>query len=254
MVDKLSKRELRKRLVEDIGFSNKKASVYLSLLELGEVTASEIAKTAEIKRTTVYNILPELLKEGLIKKYKSKKKTLFYVEDINDLLSRMKEKTVGIERILPDLQELQTMITVHPQIKYYEGKNGAIQLYKDLIKLLQPGGELLTIVGMNNYVDKMPTHILEMYTKERISKKGRHRIIATNKDFIKQFGGPDKQAKREIRILPEAINNLDSELRIFSNHIAMISYNEGFMGMIIESKELNMLHKMMFERTWKTLE
>ncbi len=66
-----SKTELRRRLIEDMGFSDKKAETYLCLLKMGEVTASQIAKNAGIKRTTVYNILPELLHDGLIKKYSS---------------------------------------------------------------------------------------------------------------------------------------------------------------------------------------
>ncbi len=49
-----------------LGFSEKEANVYLALLELGSRTVSPIARSANINRTTAYDILETLVAKGLV--------------------------------------------------------------------------------------------------------------------------------------------------------------------------------------------
>ena len=67
-------------LESSMGFSAKKARIYVALLELGEAVGADIAKKADLKRTTVYNILPELMKDGHVKVIVQNKKRLFSIE------------------------------------------------------------------------------------------------------------------------------------------------------------------------------
>ena len=48
------------------GFKDKKAKVYLACLELGQANAHEIAKKAQVERTSAYALLDSLQDEGLI--------------------------------------------------------------------------------------------------------------------------------------------------------------------------------------------
>lgn len=253
MVNKFKERDLKRRLMDDAGFSDKKAAVYLSILKLGEASSNDIAKNAGIKRTTVYNILPELLKEGVVHKSKRLKKTLFYIEDANDLISRIEEKKFGIEEIVPSLNSLQMSNKSKPRIIQYEGQNGIIQLYKDILDSIPVGGELLSVIGANYAKDLMPYHILEYYSDFRLKKKINHRLIATNNDFINEFKAKDKGQFRETRILEEGDELIGSDVRIFGNKVAMLSFKEGFIGVIIESEDLNKLNRILFERVWKSL-
>lgn len=254
IVNNFKERDLKKRLMDDVGFSDKKANVYLSILKLGESTSNDIAKNAGIKRTTVYNILPELLKEGVIHKSKRLKKTLFYVEDPSDLISRIDEKRFGIEEIIPNLSSLHMTNKSNPRIVQYEGQKGIIQLYKDMLDSIPVGGELMSVIGANYAKDLMPYHVLEYYSDFRLKKKINHRIIGTNNDFIHDFKTRDKDEYRETRILEEGDELIGSDVRIFGNKVAMLSFKEGFIGMIIESEDLNKLNKILFERVWKSLQ
>ncbi len=56
---------LTKKL-EEIGLNEKEAKVYIATLELGEGSASEIAKKSEVNRATTYFILEKLIKMGLV--------------------------------------------------------------------------------------------------------------------------------------------------------------------------------------------
>jgi sugar-specific transcriptional regulator TrmB len=254
MADILNKIDLKKRLMSDMGFSEKKTSIYLSLLEIGEATASEIAKRSKLKRTTVYNIIPELLQEGLLHKYKSKKKTLFFVDNTKDLLFRLEERKSSISEIIPELDKLHFIKPTRPKIIQYEGQNGIIQLYKDMLDSINQGEELLSIIGADYAKDIMPFHTLTYYSDLRLKKKIRHRIIGTNNEFINKFKEKDKDELRETRILNDGDELIGSDIRIFGNKVALLSFSEGFIGVIIESPDLNKLMKVIFEKAWKELE
>src|SRR3989338_7780452 len=49
-----------------LGFSEKEATVYVALLELGHGTVTEIARKAGINRTTGYDILDSLANKGVV--------------------------------------------------------------------------------------------------------------------------------------------------------------------------------------------
>ena len=51
--------------LQNYGFSEKEAKVYLTTLELGSSPASSIARRSEINRATVYTLLEELKKRGM---------------------------------------------------------------------------------------------------------------------------------------------------------------------------------------------
>jgi sugar-specific transcriptional regulator TrmB len=47
------------KLIQNMGFSDKAAKVYLAALELGESTVQTLAKKSGLKRTTIYYVLTE---------------------------------------------------------------------------------------------------------------------------------------------------------------------------------------------------
>ena len=69
------------QIKNNLGFSEKKAKVFLALLQLGETNVLAIAQKAKLKRTTVYNILPELINEGLVASASTKGRKRYFVTD-----------------------------------------------------------------------------------------------------------------------------------------------------------------------------
>lgn len=55
-----------KELLKNSGFSDKEIAVYTAMIDLGESVVSDIAKRADINRSTTYVILGTLAKRGLI--------------------------------------------------------------------------------------------------------------------------------------------------------------------------------------------
>ncbi len=53
-------------LLERLGFSKKEILVYLTLVQRGRLTASELAATTQLNRTTVYGILSSLINKNVV--------------------------------------------------------------------------------------------------------------------------------------------------------------------------------------------
>src|SRR4051812_48391125 len=90
----------------NLGFSEKKATVFLALLQLGETNVIEIARNAKLKRTTVYNILPELVEEGLIAVTSIGKHKRYFVTDPRIILKLLESKIENTKLLLPSLTAL----------------------------------------------------------------------------------------------------------------------------------------------------
>lgn len=77
-----------------IGLSEKQARVYVALHKLGQATAYKIAEECEVKKPTVYVILEELRRIGLVLKIPHAKKQLFSPRDLDEYIN---EREKGLE-------------------------------------------------------------------------------------------------------------------------------------------------------------
>lgn len=121
-------------ILEKFGLTEKESIVYLAILQLGQSSVSDIAKKAQIKRTTIYRITDELIKNGLITKVPKVKKNLFVAENPEILLESLKKKGKIIEESLPLFKAIFNSSEVKPKIKFYEGKEGIKTLIYDSLK------------------------------------------------------------------------------------------------------------------------
>jgi sugar-specific transcriptional regulator TrmB len=89
--------ELRK-----LGLKEKEVSVYLAALELGFTSVQNIAKQAQLSRPTVYEIIKELIKKGLMREVKRQgnvrgERTYFAAESPDNLLGLLRVQKREVE-------------------------------------------------------------------------------------------------------------------------------------------------------------
>lgn len=243
----------QEKTLEEIGFSKKKAKIYLAILELGEASVMDIAKEISIKRTTVYNILPELISEGFIQKTIKNKKSVFFVENPNLLKTHLEEKLELIEKALPEIRSLQNVIPFKPKITFYEGFGGIKELYRDTLDSLSGGDLILSFTGITDYQRLIPKDISKEYIEDRIRRKIRIRVIMTESEVARQWEKDAVKELREIKIIKDTNFKFDGDIEIYGNKVALISYKENFMGVVVESKEISQMQKMAFELMWNSI-
>ena len=79
----------------------KQAQVYCACLRIGSAKVPEIAREADIKRTTAYGILDELVKLGLVSFVSKGKSKVFQAKDPEKLAELLEEKRRSVEDIMP---------------------------------------------------------------------------------------------------------------------------------------------------------
>ncbi len=107
------------KLLEQTGFTEKEARVYLALLELGKGDVSDIAKIAELKRSIIYVLLEELIKRGYISELPNQKINTYHAIDPSFILNELKITTKNFSEMLPIFRTLRNKGRKRPKITYY---------------------------------------------------------------------------------------------------------------------------------------
>lgn len=239
-----------KQFLAQFDLIGKKADVYLAVLELGSGSVIEIARKSEIKRTTVYDILLDLEKSGLIYQTTKVNKRLFVAEDPEKLKKKLEEKERVLGEMLPQLRSLYNIKGIKPKIKFYEGKEGLRQVYADTLNY---NGEILAFAS-EDVVKTLGMEWANDYLQKRVKKEIRVRIILPKTELIeKEFNPKDQKQLRSSKLVNPKKYPFSVEINIYGHQkIALMSAREEI-GIIIEGKEIYSTMKLIFELLWDNL-
>ena len=241
-----------------MGFSEKESNVYLALLELGKSAVSNIARKAGLNRTTGYHILDSLVGKGLVSISGKEPLQEYVAESPEKITELLKAKFDEYERYLnqaketvPQLKSFHN-ISDRPKVKFYEGKQGLIDVYEDTLTSHEP------IVAYANFDDMhkaLPEYFPSYYlrrAKKGISIKG----IVPITDAARERQKHNREEAREMAFVPADKYYFSPEIDMYDNKMMIASWKEK-LGVIIESTEIADAMKKIFELAWigaKTLE
>ena len=124
-----------------LGLNPQEIQTYLTLTQIGPARASLLAHRLKIDRSTIRYTLNKLIGKRIIFSL-DKNKTLYYqVEDPAKILNLLEEDIENIQRqkkdvqkIINPLKHLQNPHASIPKVRYFEGVEGLIDMYEDLLK------------------------------------------------------------------------------------------------------------------------
>src|SRR5258708_3266762 len=129
--------------LKQLDLSDPEARLYLRLLQSGPTSVRDLAQTVDIKRTTAYFYIDQLVEKGLIMKLVKGSKKLIAANELENLHSLVEKKLASaktVQRGLPTiLQRLKTTLpektdTENAEIKYYKSIQGIKKVYEDAFK------------------------------------------------------------------------------------------------------------------------
>jgi len=236
----------KEQILKEYGLSDNEVKVYLASLMLGTAKANEIAKKADLLRTTTYEVLKSLAEQGLVSYVIKSGVKYFEAAGPNKLIRILEDKKDKIATILPDLESLKKSVTEKPNLELYEGKAGLKTILDDIIK--SKPKELLQL-GSGKVFE-----ILQFYfphwIKRRVKNKIFARILQQKTEIIESYRPRDKKELRELRYLPKSFK-INTHINIYSNKIAFLTLKEEeIIGVIIENKEIAETQRSLFEFLW----
>lgn len=234
--------------LQQIGLNDREAKVYLASLELGESTVLPISKKAGIKRTYCYDILAELSKKNLVSYVEKNNRRRYVAEEPDKIIKILKERLENFNQILPDLKSIHNRSSVRPKVRFYEGKEGVISVYEQLL-----GVEEMASVASPEHITANFGDFFVKFAEKMLAKKVKARELIARSgqdiDYIKKYKVPYQEA----RLLPKDIK-LTTDMIIFENKLAMISYSGEIHALVIESSGIVDTQKVLFEILWQKAE
>lgn len=244
---------LEKQL-EQIGFHEKEAKVYLACLQLGQDTAYHIAQKCGLKRATVYFTLNLLVERGLVSIWKTKKATLWRAANPKKLFTQIKRKEETLAEIFPLLQSIYNFDEDRPNIQVFEGQAGVRQIYSEVVDYLVKGKEVL-FWGDVSHIWNLLEDITRKYLKGY--QKGRYKIreilneSERNKEYVKSIR-KNKNPRHLIRFLSEDQIFSGNDNIVFGNKLAIFSTQNKLFATVIESQDIAKSYRILFELAWKS--
>ena len=238
------------KILQNLGLNEKESKVYLATLSLGKTTIQMIAKAAEIKRTTAYNVVDSLQQKGLITVEIDGFKKKFVAENPERLEKMIDDSRNDLHKSLPELQSLYNLGGEESVIRYYEGKEAIKSVYLDNIRDIKPQQEYMVISNaeklFNIYGDWF-----EKFVSDRGKLNINIRMILESNQWSREYSKFEKNYNHKIRFLPKE-TRLTTNLVITPQRALIHQLNQPIMGIVIENRSAIEMHQQLFEVLWKT--
>ncbi len=234
--------------LEKIGLNQKESRVYLSLLELGKGSISDLTKKSGIKRTTAYDIIDSMRQKGLIEISTKGKRKIYSAVNPQIIAEQLENKKRTLQRVLPELLSITNALDNKPKIRFFEGEEGVREVYCDVFNY--PNQEVL-VWSSNRDGELLGKKFFEdFYQPKKIKSKIRERIVILSKN--NGYSSRDYSPGRQIKNFSQENFPLEVEISLYGKkNIGIISPEERT-GLIMESKKIYNTLKTIFEINWQS--
>lgn len=256
---------MREKILTNAGLTQVQAEIYGFLLENAEIKASELAKKIKRPRGVVYKGLDELIGLGLAEKLETGKITRFRAEHPAKLepIFVEKEKNIAKEKQallsgLPDLISAFNLTQNKPGVKFYEGKEGIMNVLSHVADNFKPNTEIISFVKvLPKEFESDMNEAFKDFIKQRIKINVKTRVVAIDSPEARELKNSDVNSLRETRLANVKNFSLDfpgGEIFIYEDEIYSVTLEKGvYFAFTVQSKSITQLLRAFFESEWELL-
>lgn len=236
------------KYLEEVGLSDKEASVYLALLQFDNATPSEIAEKTRLNRTTVYVILESLEKKGLASEIDSGKKIHYQAAAPERLETYVEQQQLKLEEtgrrlkeIIPQIKTVQRESGERPVVKFFDGKEAALKNSLDFFESTDKSGEAYFLFNRDLIDEVFTARELEAAQKIRPKKQvgGKSLYISTHTDL------PSNELTERRKIDPTKYP-LFCDISMYEDRIQIVTLGKSVSTIYIKSKDVAETLKSLF--------
>jgi sugar-specific transcriptional regulator TrmB len=219
------------------------------MLDKGGV--QEVSKKGNLNRSSTYVTLQSLVKKGLASVSDGNKVRQFFAAPPETLV-RMAEKRMlekqqtlnKIERILPEMKAIYKGTNKKPTVKVYEGKEGLINTYEDVLRCQE---KIIRVYAIPGYLGDFVYDYIPSYMKRReelgIKMLGIFPDTEENRKMLKKA----PKTRDLVTFISMNKKHLHSDLCIYDDKISYMTKENGGVGIILESAEVSEVMKTLFD-------
>jgi HTH-type transcriptional regulator, sugar sensing transcriptional regulator len=241
-----------KNLIE-FGLTAKEAEVYLTLLQSGDATADQLAKSSKLNRSTTYVQIKQLTEYGLVSTFKRGKKTFFAAESPNNLARILEQRKQQITRqeaevaqLVPELLKLFGSSVDRPVVRVFEGKEGLVSMRNNI---LESGTKnMLAAFSFDSMAKIFSTDEMMAFSNKRAAKKIQSRLMykKTGDDIV-------VVPPQEVRRVDEKTYPFGADVYIYNDTVSFASTQDQIVGVSITNADIAKTMRMLYETVWESL-
>ena len=223
------------------GLTTPEANCYTALLTQKDWKPADLAKTVNETRTNCYKILDKLVALGLAKRFDKDKKLHYRAASPARLVELVHEQRTVRERSEKELElQAQALMNTYFKsqeqagIRYFQGKPGIQQIFDDMLQAKQPIYLLRSPADVKFYDEAF----FEQFRAQRAQAGIRTYALTPDVPSAVHDHITDLHNKFSRTWLPAGSYDASVEWDIYDDKVALISYGEEALGIIIESPQI----------------
>ncbi|MBS3080502.1 hypothetical protein J4221_03450 [Candidatus Pacearchaeota archaeon] len=227
--------------LQNLGLDEYEVKVYLSLIDYGDLTASQIADKSGIGRVNTYQIAERLINRGLVSFVFKKKVKHFLAVNPEKLLTQLHEKEKEFKKILPELKLRQK--TANPdnaKVEIFRGKEGLNVILNMILDDKKP---YFMFGGGEQCCSKDFELVMEVFVRKAEKQKLKGKLLERkNADF---FIGKNE----DYRLLPDEFFSSITNT-FWDDKLAIIVWTKPYYAILIQNKEIVKSNISVFDYLW----
>jgi len=246
--------------LKQLELSDTEAKLYLALLKSGPTGVKELAEKVDVKRTTAYFYIDQLIEKNLIIKIvNDSKKQIAAVDPEEGLEELVKQKLQSAQETKEQFGTMLKTITRlqaqkehsdEAEIKYYKGKLGIKKIYEDALR----SDELRSYVNITEVLEVFPenSQLFDSAFKKN-QKIKMFEIVEDSPQTRERFTAAPKLERYFYKLLPENMKLSAQDILIYDKKVAIIHFRDTIYGVVLTNADLYNNFKMLFNFVWKIL-
>lgn len=222
--------------LKELNLTEAEAKLYLTLLKTGPVSVRDLAAVTDIKRTTAYLYIEQLLEKGLITKQVKGSQKLIEANPPESLAHLITKERESAEIAKKHFDEVVTLIKSRMpeaeekeevEVRYYKGVNGIMKVYAEALegvnfRLYVNLSELDKL--LNKDANSLP---FDLFEKAIVKNKELHiyEILADVPGSVDQYDleGTQHKGRYYYKYMPHTVGLTAPGILLFDNKVAIIS-------------------------------
>jgi predicted DNA-binding transcriptional regulator len=238
-------------IFQELGLVKNEARIYEALLIEGESSVGHISIKSKVHRRNVYDTINRLMEKGLVFEIVAEKENLYQAVHPDKLMELIQEKTMILDKIMPDLRKLYKTTPHEEEVYVYRGAEGWKNYMLDMLRVGEP---VYFIAAKGGWLDERVRNFFPKFEKEAKKKKLEyfhlfdHEVKKGCPEIIPHVGGSYK-------FLPKGYSTTVA-IDVFGDHVNIISgmkiggLAEDFAFTVIVNKEIANAYRTWFQFMW----
>lgn len=253
--------------LKQLELSELEAKLYLTLLQTGPVSVRDLASNVDVKRTTAYLYIDQLVEKGLVIKLVKGAKKLIAADDPKNLEALVQRKVKQADEVKKNFQNvLKDIKTSLPEFKnvdeaeiqYSKGKQALQRVYDEAMT----SKELRVYANLNEIENlfKANDFSLEYELYENALKNNKdlriYEIVADTLDSSIDHFNLEKtmQTNRYFyKYMPADVGLTAPGILMYNNKVAIINGKDNFNIVVLSNADYYINSVKLFDFIWKVL-